>query len=89
MKYDSNNTLEDWAWKVQEAEYNLALKKLAKGIPYDQIIEEMAARIQHKMLHPILLEIKKEVASTYDAKESRDRYFKSVGKRGPVADQVI
>jgi len=51
--------MEDWAERVRKFEYGYALQQLAKGQDLNLVLEAMAMRIQQKILHPILIEIKK------------------------------
>jgi len=51
--------MEEWADRVRKYELGLALQQLAKGQDVNLIMEAMAARIQQKLLHPVIIEIKK------------------------------
>jgi glutamyl-tRNA reductase len=51
--------MEDWAERVRKYELGYALQQLAKGQDVNIVMEAMAARIQQKILHPIIIEIKK------------------------------
>jgi len=51
--------MEEWAERVRKFEYGYALQQLAKGQDLNIVMEAMAMRIQQKILHPILVEIKK------------------------------
>lgn len=53
--------MEQWAERVRQYEYGHALQQLAQGQDLNLVMEAMAARIQQKMLHPILVKIKKSV----------------------------
>lgn len=50
--------MEEWAERVRKYELGFALQQLAKGQDVNLILEAMAARIQQKILHPIILAIK-------------------------------
>lgn len=50
--------MEDWAERVRKYEFGLALQQLAKGQDINLIMEAMAVRIQQKILHPVIIEIK-------------------------------
>ncbi len=51
--------MEQWADRVRKFELGYALQQLAKGQDINLVMEAMAVRIQNKMLHPIIVEIKK------------------------------
>lgn len=51
--------MEVWAERVRKYELGLALQQIAKGQDVNLVMEAMAARIQQKIMHPILIEIKK------------------------------
>lgn len=59
MRKDPNESIEDWAERVRKFEYGYALQQLAKGHDLNLVMEAMAIRIQQKILHPIIVEIKK------------------------------
>lgn len=59
MKFDNNQSIEQWANKVIEYEYTMALKSIKKGVDIDTVITTMAYRIQQKILYPLLSDINK------------------------------
>lgn len=59
MRKDPNESIEDWAERVRKYELGYALQQIAKGSDINLVLEAMALRIQNKVLHPILIEIKK------------------------------
>lgn len=59
MRKDPNESMEDWAERVRKFELEYALQQLAKGQDINVVMEAMAMRIQQKILHPIIIEIKK------------------------------
>lgn len=59
MRKEPNESIEDWAERVRKFEYGYALQQLAKGQDLNTVMEAMSARIQQKILHPIIVEIKK------------------------------
>lgn len=59
MRKESNESLGEWAERVCKFEYGYALQQLAKGQDINIVMEAMAIRIQQKILHPIIVEIKK------------------------------
>lgn len=51
----------EWAERVRKFELGFALQQLANGQDINVVIEAMAMRIQQKMLHPVLVELKKPI----------------------------
>jgi glutamyl-tRNA reductase len=58
MRKNPDESMEEWAERVRKYELGYALQQLAKGQDVNLILEAMAARIQQKILHPIILAIK-------------------------------
>ena len=58
MRINPGETYESWAKRVQQYEYGYALQQVAKGQDINVVMEAMAARIQQKMLHPVLQAMK-------------------------------
>jgi glutamyl-tRNA reductase len=58
MRKNPDESMEEWAERVRKYELGFALQQLAKGQDVNLILEAMAARIQQKILHPIILAIK-------------------------------
>jgi glutamyl-tRNA reductase len=58
MRKSPDESMEEWAERVRKYELGFALQQLAKGQDVNLILEAMAARIQQKILHPIILAIK-------------------------------
>lgn len=89
MRIQPNETYEEWATRVQEFELAQALKELAKGADINLVMEAMSARIQQKMLHPILVALR-ESATNIDISESKRFYEENYIKRyGPKADHIV
>jgi len=59
VRKDSHESMEEWADRVRKYELGLALQQLATGQDVYLIMEAMAARIQQKLFHPVIIEIKK------------------------------
>lgn len=59
MRKDPNESMEDWAERVRKFELGFALQQLAKGQDVNVVMEAMAMRIQQKILHPVIIELKK------------------------------
>lgn len=51
--------MEQWAERVWQYEYQHALKAIRSGADPEEVMLEMSKRIAKKMLHPIIVEIKK------------------------------
>ena len=61
LSYDPNESFESWCERVRKFELEYARNLIAKGEDINLVLEAMSARIQQKILHPILLEIKNSV----------------------------
>lgn len=53
-----------WAERVRQYELGYALQQLAKGQDLNVVMEAMASRIQQKILHPIIVEIKNSAGNS-------------------------
>lgn len=88
MRINPGETYENWAKRVQQYEYGYALQQVAKGQDINVVMEAMAARIQQKMLHPILQSIK-ETAVPMDTDASKKAYEEAYLKNNsPKADHL-
>ena len=89
MKYTPGESYDGWLEKVQQAEYQQALKNLAKGEPIDIVLEKLSKRLVHKGLHPVLKSLK-ESPDNYNTEESKTAYEKAYLSRrnSPPADHV-
>jgi len=89
MKYNPNESIEQWAERVSMFEYGEALKQIANGQPVDVVMEAMSVRIMEKIKYPLIKEIKDWGKSTYDATLSRENYKKRyLDITKPVADHM-
>ena len=89
MKYNPNESIEQWAERVQMYEYGEAIKQIAAGQDVEVVMEAMSARIVEKLKYPILKHIKEWGKSTYDATLSKENYKKNyLDKTKPVADHM-
>lgn len=61
LNYDTNENFELWCERVRQFELEQARKLIAKGENINLVLEGMCLRIQHKILHPILLELKTNI----------------------------
>ena len=88
MRINPGETYESWAKRVQQYEYGYALQQVAKGQDINVVMEAMAARIQQKMLHPVLQSIK-ETSVPMDADASKKAYEEAYLKNNsPKADHL-
>jgi hypothetical protein len=89
MRWNSKESLEEWADRVRIFEYGYALQQIAHGQPIELVMEAMSVRIQQKIMHPILKVIKDRHVSTYDANAGKESYQQNyLDRSGPVADHV-
>ena len=54
MKPNLDESYESWCQRVRIYEHGLALQRLAKGEAIEIIMQDMARRIEEKLLHPLL-----------------------------------
>jgi hypothetical protein len=54
MRRNPNESYESWCQRVRMYEHGLALQRLAKGESIEIIMQDMARRIEEKLLHPLL-----------------------------------
>ncbi len=89
MRLKPNETYESWAKRVQEFELAQAKKELAKGTDINLVMEAMSARIQQKLLHPILVAIRENSSKDFDVEKSRKAYEEAYLKNnGPKPDHL-
>jgi len=53
MKPNPDESYEYWCQRVRLYEHGLALQRLAKGENIEVIMQDMARRIEEKLLHPL------------------------------------
>jgi glutamyl-tRNA reductase len=90
MKKIDDEPYEKWVDKVRLYEYGIALQQIAKGDNPEGVLDSMSKRIQNKLLHPIIDEIRKANVSTYDSVTSKKHYkenYLNKTKRAP--DHVL
>lgn len=89
MRKQTDETYEQWLERVQKYEYELALEKISKGVPVDEVMERMSRNITQKMLHPIFVELRNipvdEAAFALSKKQYADYYIKKVPR---AADHI-
>jgi glutamyl-tRNA reductase len=89
MRIKPNESIADWAKRVQQYEYGYALQQIAKGEDVNVVMEAMSARIVQKMMHPIVKSIQEGTTiNPEEFEQSKIRYNEVFSKRGPVADHV-
>jgi hypothetical protein len=54
MRRNPDESYESWCQRVRMYEHGLALQRLAKGEAIEVIMQDMARRIEEKLLHPLL-----------------------------------
>ena len=90
MKYNPDESYEDWSKRVQMFENGHALQRLANGEAVDKVLEDMARRITEKLIHPIIKEIDKIAIDNYNAEAEKQHYEESYLKKfAPKADHVL
>jgi glutamyl-tRNA reductase len=88
MRINPGETYESWAKRVQQYEYGYALQQVAKGQDINVVMEAMAARIQQKMLHPVLQAMRENTAPA-DMEASKKAYEEAYLKNNsPKSDHV-
>jgi hypothetical protein len=53
MRRNPDESYESWCQRVRLYEHGLALQRLAKGEAIEVIMQDMARRIEEKLLHPL------------------------------------
>jgi glutamyl-tRNA reductase len=89
MRKNPEESYKNWADRVQNYEYGYALQRIAMGDVPNTVMEEMSKRIMRKLLHPIIVDLKKHSIVDYDPIESRKVYEENYLKKyGPKADHI-
>jgi|688.fasta_scaffold1015688_2 hypothetical protein len=90
MRIKPNESIADWAKRVQQYEYGYALQQVAKGQDVNLVMEAMSARIVQKMIHPMVkaLQTGTEI-SPEEFEKHKTQYNEAYAKRSPVADHVV
>jgi glutamyl-tRNA reductase len=89
MRIEPGETYESWAKRVQQYEYGYALQQIAKGQDLNVVMEAMAARIQQKMLHPVLQSMR-EATVPIDVDASKKAYEEAYLKNNsPKPDHLV
>lgn len=89
MRIQVDETYEQWADRVRQYEYGLALTKIAKGLPAEEVMERMTKNITQKMLHPVFAEIRNIPIDTEALAQSKKHYEDTFINRVPkAADHV-
>lgn len=61
MRIDINENFYSWIERVRQYEMQYAIQQISKGKNINLVLEEMSIRIQKKILHPIILEVKNSI----------------------------
>ncbi len=88
MRQRPDETYEQWIERVRVYELNRALNEIKNGADINLVMEAMSAGIMKRILHPILVSIREEAKTPFDAEASRASYFETMRGRDPVADHV-
>lgn len=89
MKYNPNESIEQWAERVRMFEYGEALKQIAAGEDVNMVMDAMSVRILEKIKHPLIREIKNWGKSAYNSTLSQESYKRDyLNKSKPVADHM-
>lgn len=91
MRIKLNETMDEWAKRVQQFEYGFALQQLAKGADVHVVMEAMSSRIIEKLMHPIFTTVNglaKEI-DPYNADTAMQHYKKQYLDRvKPAPDHI-
>lgn len=89
MKYNPEESYEQWLERVRQLEYGIALQRIAKGDTVEEVMEDMSRRIMEKTLYPILKALR-DIPTNYDVEKSKQTYKENyLNKTKPVADHVV
>jgi len=89
MRINPDESITDWAKRVQQYEYGYALQQIAKGEDANLVMEAMAARIIQKMMHPIIKALQDTRIDQSKSDVSKKSYEENYIKRfGPKADHI-
>lgn len=89
LKYNPDETLESWMSRVEAHELELAKKKIAKGIPVDEVLERMAKNIANKMLHPVIVNLMEHGPDLEKFEISKKEYDENYLKKVPRASDHV
>ena len=89
MRIQPNETLEQWADRVQKYEHGHALMRIAQGENIELVLEDMSRRIVDKLKHPILDALRKSSVTDINLEQSKKSYEETYLKKiSPRADHV-
>ncbi len=89
MKYNPDESYEEWVRRVELFEKGRALQRLAQGEPAEQILEDMSRRMMEKMLHPVIKAMMPVPPSIEEIQQGRKEYEEKMRKIGPAADHIL
>ena len=83
MRKTKTETLDEWSTRAVAQEQALAQAAIARGEPIEAVLEQMATRIQKKLLHPLYAVLKQDVAviDLVESKKSYDQVYLSHRRR--------
>jgi glutamyl-tRNA reductase len=86
----NNTSFEHWVEKSVEGEISRALAEVRSGVNHEQILQQFAYRLNRKLLHWIIEDIKKSYTTPYDNQLEKQKYQeKYLSKRILIADHVL
>lgn len=88
MKIQPNESIEQWSNRVAQYEYRRGLMQLSEGHDISLVMNEMSRRILKKINHYIINSLN-NIADTYNAEESTQRYKETyIDRFGPKPDHI-
>jgi glutamyl-tRNA reductase len=86
--YEKYQSYEEYANDMKRIEMEIALDKIKSGKSIEEVLISYSKRLTDKLIHPIIVSMKKNSLSNYDPEKSREEYFKKFKGDGPKADHV-
>jgi glutamyl-tRNA reductase len=69
-KLQENQTFQEWVDQVVEYEKTRALKNMRSGVNPEQVLEQYADRLNQKIMHYIIMEVKKSYTKCRESTET-------------------
>ena len=90
IRIKPDETFEEWIERVRKYEYGFALQQIALGEEPSKVMEEMAKRMAHKIMHPVYKAIKDSSVISIDMEQSKKQYEENyLNKVARAADHVL
>ena len=86
--YEKYQSYEEYAKDMESIEQKIAIKKIKNGENVEDVLNSYSKRLTDKLIHPIIVSMKKNSLSNYDPEKSREEYFEKFKGIGPKADHV-